>query len=221
MNVLFIRLSFILNNEVVNHRMKKFWKLLLLYLGFFITIASLPGSTNFYMYIAHASTIFLFGKVVIDKGNLLNSLSMSNDKKVIIIYTGMATMILAFNLMMGIIFLLLKISTRFNEEVMEYRYNSLKEFTAFLILYLILFFFTSPLCFINKNKIWFAWFFGSSTFFIVLMNLLKMSADLNQTIFIGLVILVPIIFISFKASCYFNRPKRYNPLQNQPKSITI
>jgi len=221
LNTFFNRLMFIFNNGGVNYRTKKFWKFLLLYLSLIITVGVLPGGINIMMVAGHAIIIFHLRNTIIDKSNLLNSLTMHNRKKVFEIYKSMFVFLIVFNVLILIVHFLFKYTIMVNEDTFEYRFNSLKEFFAFLILYLVLFFFTAPLCFIKKNGIWFAWFFGFNILFICIINLLKRISGLNSYILIGSILLIPTIIISFKASCYFNRPKRYILLQNQDKSITI
>lgn len=221
MSVFLNRMDLILNNGGINYGAKKFWKYLLLNLSLLIAIIILPGALNPIMIIGQCSIIHLLGNVITDKSNLLNSLSMSNNKKVVLIYQIMIVMITIYNFIIALMYFLFRYNKSTIDEVFQYRFESLEEFIAFLIAYLVLFFFMAPLCFIKKNGIWFAWFFGSNILFICIINLLKYISGLDSFIIIGSIILIPTIIISFKASCYFNRPKSYIPLQNQVKSITI
>ena len=155
MSVFLNKMDLILNNGGINYGTKKFWKFLILSLSLFITIGILPGSINAVTIIAHVSIIHLLSNVITDKSNLLNSLSMTNNKKVFLIYKSMFIFLAIYNFIIVLIYFLFRYYIPGIAEAVQYEFVSLEEFITFLIVYLVLFFFMVPLCFIKKNGIWF------------------------------------------------------------------
>jgi len=183
--------------------LKRFWRFILMLLMFSVLIYFMPGHITFSISYGISIVLYYGSLIYFDKTYITKSLSISHKKQVVYTYAVTFILTIVFSLILFFFIIILKIQT--NEKI----FNSTSEALSFLIMYCALFMFFVPLCFIIKNGIWNAYFFIASLVFLVVNIVIENMVDESLKLIISIIVLILSIFISYRFSCLFNRPKRY------------
>lgn len=184
---------------------KKIWRFILMLIMLSILTYLMPGHLTYGISTGSAFILYFGSLVYFDKTSLTKTLAISYKKQVA--YTYFVTLFFIFCISLILYSLILFPNFLIGKNI--FIFSSINEALTFFIMSCTLYLLFIPLCFVIKNGIWTAYFIIVSIVFIITSLVINNITFEKTKLLTTLIILIATIFISYKFSCLFNKPRRY------------